>query len=76
MPYTKRFRLLGPDLCCPDTLRSKMLLLKKKKYAALALYEDPQGVITTRKEVKGAFLVRTRRKSWSISMCYRARYCA
>ncbi|XP_063931450.1 DNA polymerase alpha catalytic subunit-like isoform X2 [Zophobas morio] len=45
-----------------DAIYKKMLLLKKKKYAALALYEDPQGVITTRKEVKGLDIVR---RDWS-----------
>lgn len=52
----KKYRLLELEL---DGIFQAMLLLKKKKYAALVVNEDPKtGAVTTHKETKGLDLVR------------------
>jgi hypothetical protein len=51
----KLYRLLEIEI---DGLFKTMLLLKKKKYAALVAHEGPGGVLTFNKETKGLDLVR------------------
>uniref|UniRef100_UPI00358F10A1 DNA polymerase alpha catalytic subunit n=1 Tax=Myxine glutinosa TaxID=7769 RepID=UPI00358F10A1 len=51
----KCYRLLEIDV---DNVFSSMLLLKKKKYAALAVEHSPDGTMQTRQELKGLDIVR------------------
>ena len=51
----KLYRLLEIDI---DGVYQSMLLLKKKKYAALNVSRNPDGTITTTKELKGLDIVR------------------
>ena len=51
----KLYRSLELDL---DGIFKSMLLLKKKKYAAVVINEEPDGSITLEKELKGLDLVR------------------
>jgi DNA polymerase alpha subunit A len=51
----KLYRLLEIEI---DGLFKTMLLLKKKKYAALVAHEGPGGALTFTKETKGLDLVR------------------
>lgn len=51
----KLYRSLELDL---DGIFKSMLLLKKKKYAALVINEGPDGKVTYEKEMKGLDLVR------------------
>uniref|UniRef100_A0A8C4X2G6 DNA polymerase n=1 Tax=Eptatretus burgeri TaxID=7764 RepID=A0A8C4X2G6_EPTBU len=51
----KCYRLLEIDV---DNVFSSMLLLKKKKYAALAVEHAPDGTMQTRQELKGLDIVR------------------
>ncbi|KHJ48876.1 DNA polymerase [Trichuris suis] len=55
----KRYRLLELDI---DGVYKKLLLLKKKKYAALAVEQGPDGQWTVKKELKGLDIVR---RDWS-----------
>ena len=49
------FKLLEIDI---DGIFQKMLLLKKKKYAAISVTENPDGTITYTRQIKGLDLVR------------------
>lgn len=51
----KRFKILEIEI---DGIYQKMLLLRKKKYAALSLTEHPDGSITVAKEMKGIDVIR------------------
>ena len=51
----KRYRLLELEL---DGIFKSMLLLKKKKYAALVVVELPDGTVKLKRETKGLDLVR------------------
>lgn len=51
----ERYRLLEIEL---DGIYEKLLLLRKKKYAALVLEEGPGGVLTRKLETKGLDMVR------------------
>ena len=51
----KRHKILEIDI---DGVFKNMLLLRKKKYAALKIVEQPGGVVTSQREVKGLDLVR------------------
>ena len=52
----RQFKLLEIEI---DGVYKTMLLLKKKKYAALVVHEDPKtGVVTTTRELKGLDMVR------------------
>jgi len=51
----KRHRILEIDI---DGVFKNMLLLRKKKYAALKIVEQPDGTLTSQREVKGLDLVR------------------
>ncbi|OUC48023.1 DNA polymerase, partial [Trichinella nativa] len=55
----KRFKLLELDI---DGIYKKLLLLKKKKYAALSCEKRPDGSWQFKKEVKGLDIVR---RDWS-----------
>jgi DNA polymerase alpha subunit A len=51
----KLYRLLEIDI---DGVFRSMLLLKKKKYAALSVSKNPDGSLRTTKELKGLDIVR------------------
>lgn len=51
----KKYRLLEIEM---DGFFQKMLLLKKKKYAALAVTETADGTLAINRETKGLDLVR------------------
>uniref|UniRef100_A0A0B7B4I6 DNA polymerase n=1 Tax=Arion vulgaris TaxID=1028688 RepID=A0A0B7B4I6_9EUPU len=51
----KLYRLLEIDI---DGVFKSMLLLKKKKYAALCVHRSPDGQVTTSQELKGLDIVR------------------
>ena len=51
----KRYSSLELDI---DGIFSKLLLLKKKKYAALVVHEEGDGQITLHREIKGLDMVR------------------
>lgn len=53
------YRCLEIDI---DGVFKSMLLLKKKKYAALTIQEGPKGQLKTTKELKGLDIVR---RDWS-----------
>nr|XP_039249931.1 DNA polymerase alpha catalytic subunit-like [Styela clava] len=55
----KLYRLLEIDI---DGVFKSMLLLKKKKYAALSVHKNPDGTFYTKKELKGLDIVR---RDWS-----------
>ena len=55
----KLYRLLEIDI---DGIYKSMLLLKKKKYAALAMVRGADGTYTTVEEKKGLDIVR---RDWS-----------
>ena len=51
----KHYRCMEIDI---DGVMQSMLLLKKKKYAALMVEEKPDGALVTTRETKGLDLVR------------------
>lgn len=51
----RRYKCLTIDI---DAVFAKMLLLRKKKYAALKVHEGPNNVLSLAREVKGLDLVR------------------
>lgn len=55
----KLYRLLEIDI---DGVYKPMLLLKKKKYAALSVSKSSDGKIITKEEIKGLDIVR---RDWS-----------
>mgnify|MGYP003690910139 CR=1 FL=1 len=55
----KLYKLLEIDI---DGVFKSMLLLKKKKYAALSVSKDADGKYTEHKELKGLDIVR---RDWS-----------
>lgn len=55
----KYYKQLEIDI---DGIFKSMLLLKKKKYAALAISAGPNGQISTTKQLKGLDVVR---RDWS-----------
>ena len=65
----KLYKLLEIEI---DGLFKTMLLLKKKKYAALVAHEGPGGALTFQKETKGLDLVR---RDWYARECARVRSC-
>lgn len=55
----KLYRLLEIDI---DGVYKPMLLLKKKKYAALSVSKSPKGELVKKEEIKGLDIVR---RDWS-----------
>lgn len=56
----KKYKLLEIDI---DGVFRCMLLLKKKKYAALTVSKDPNGTLQYQREIKGLDIVR---RDWSV----------
>ena len=56
----KRYRILEIEI---DGIYKNMLLLRKKKYAALSITERPDGTFSVSKEIKGLDIVR---RDWSV----------